>query len=1026
MNRLVSFRVLFLLAAFAVTIFTTATAERIPGEMGMTGIRPGTVEHCESASTPLEEFGYVWEMGYPYSKRSIGMKLVEPVMIGSAKIILDQMNKDGMKDALSAAETRNRFQVWVSDNNKSYRQVSALIEVKDSGSRRIIEAKGINTRCRYIKFVCDRDSKWCYGSAKPQSMIELQASPRESGEGDQVVLVPRAAQKPVKIDGRFDDPVWRDGSENILNYTLVPKAMVTMPNAGKTWFSAAYDNNFIYLAVRCDAAASAVAATPKTVPNSLDIFKTDRIEFFFSPDKNKKIIYQLAVNAAGSVTELLNGSPCSGIARAAVIPAGSGYQMEIAVDRKKLQELALVYLDALSSEINPDFWFFNLCREQPSLPEKERYCSWIYTGDSFQNTGALGMLLLSPPNEVLTKILDGAENSINARLKKANVRSAASDVTEVAELKKQLFKTVESQNSRGEQLKNSSAAAPEKLVEALDFTRQNLARIDQLLELLKTASFNFSPDKQKLGYVWYQVPVIERPAAKRLPANDEMIDKLFFSLAGDEGTYRRFSLFAGRELRDVELSWGALTDGAGHQIPASEIDVRIVEQWGPPEDADILTTDQRIKLEGWLKGYAAAPRFVAKIPAKSSKHFIVKVYAAPGQPAGKYTGNISIRTSAHANADLPLQVTVLPFDLKRSDRDLGFFDTACLPIPGGPAIGTYGAWRYNGLTTEDAMFREFRSLVKDGFNKMVLKDYALGPIDPEYTARRLKIAADAGFRKITIDGANEIPGITKGNPKNAAEKKDHEAACQRLGDNLKAIAKVSSRLGIDLYVAGLDEPRNDEQLALCRDIFAEAVKAGLKTEVTCIYEATARKLSNVDNMLILYSHNMNSPELLEKVRNGGTGYRRLGYYANNMGEQLNIIRLAFGWHLYKNNFQGNIPYAYYDLEYDWNPFLQRIPKRGASVAYYVFPTLDDPIPTLKYVASHEGINDLRYLETLDAGLKKCTDPVKAAKIRTELNKLLGQFEATNGGGATSRNFMLQDALYDRLRGEIQQLILKLY
>ena len=1026
MNSLAFFRVILLSVMFAITVSATAApSELIPGEMGFTGIRPGTVERCEAARTPLEEFGYAWEMGFPYSRRNIGMRLAEPSVISSAKITLVQMNPDGIRDAMSTVETQKRFQVWVSDDNASYRPVKADVQVKDSGTQRIIEAKGINTRCRYIKFVCDRDSKWCYGSAHPQQMIELRAAPRENGNGDHVVLVPDSVRSPIQIDGQFNESTWQKANQHLLNYTLVSRTMVTTPNTGKTGFAVAADMNFIYLSIRCDAATATVASTPKTSRNNSDIFKTDRIELFLSPDKEKKVIYQLAVNAAGAITELLNGSTCNDLARVVVMPVSSGYQIEIAIDRKKLQETALVYLDSLGSEVSSDFWYFNLCREQPSQPEKERYCSWIYTGDNFQNPDAMGMLVLEPPSAVLIKVLAAAENSIASRIKKAGVQMTVSDGAEVTKLKEQLFKIAASQRSMEEQLKKSSDSATEKLTTAMAFTRQNLVGVDRLLEELKIAAFNFSAEKQKLGYVWYQVPVIERPSPKRLPTERELIDELVFSLAGDEGTYRRFSLFAGREFHNVELSWEALKDNAGHQIPASDIDVRQVEQWGPPEDADILSTDQRIKLDGWLKGYAAAPRFVTKIPAKSSKHFIVKIYAAPKQSPGKYTGKISIRFGDNAVAELPLQVTVLPFDLKRSERDLGFFYTGNLPIPGGPAIGTYWAWRYNGLTTEEAMFREFRSLVKDGFNKMVIKDYAQGPIDPAYTTRMLKIAAAAGLRKISLDGANEIPGMCKVNPKNAGEKQEHETACRRLGDNLKTIAIVSRRLGIDLCVFGFDEPRNDEMLAVCRAICREAVKAGLKTDVTCIYEDTARKLPEIDHMILLYSHNMSSPEFLEKVRTGRSGYRSLMYYANTMGNQLNVVRLAFGWHLYKNNFQGNLPYAYYDLQYDWEPFLQRIPKRGASVAYYVFPTLDEPIPTLKYVAAQEGVNDLRYLETLDAGLKKCSDPAKAAKIRAEMNKMLEKFEATNSGGAGSRNFMLPEGVYDQLRDEIQQLLLKL-
>ncbi|MBI4025261.1 MAG: discoidin domain-containing protein [Verrucomicrobia bacterium] len=105
------------------------------------------------------------------------------------------------------------------------------------------------------------------------------------------------AQAPPAVDGRLDDPCWRQ-AKAITAFTLMNSAQpAQFPNSAYVVF----DDNAIYIGVRCEEPNVADIKTRLMPHDSDDVYRTDCIEIMLDPTLGKNDYYHFAVNASGSV-----------------------------------------------------------------------------------------------------------------------------------------------------------------------------------------------------------------------------------------------------------------------------------------------------------------------------------------------------------------------------------------------------------------------------------------------------------------------------------------------------------------------------------------------------------------------------------------------------------------------------------------------------------------------------------------------------------------------------------------------------
>jgi hypothetical protein len=114
-------------------------------------------------------------------------------------------------------------------------------------------------------------------------------------------------------------------------------------------------------------------------------------------------------------------------------------------------------------------------------------------------------------------------------------------------------------------------------------------------------------------------------------------------------------------------------------------------------------------------------------------------------------------------------------------------------------------------------------------------------------------------------------------------------------------------------------------------------------------------------------------------------------YANPQTPNENpfIYRRDYGWLLFKNNNDGTSTCAY-QLNPDqgasiWNDF--SVPVGKYRMHNLTYPTTNGVIDTIQYEGFREGINDMRYLATLQKAIKdyEVSKPTVAASAQTWIN-----------------------------------------
>jgi hypothetical protein len=370
-------------------------------------------------------------------------------------------------------------------------------------------------------------------------------------------------------------------------------------------------------------------------------------------------------------------------------------------------------------------------------------------------------------------------------------------------------------------------------------------------------------------------------------------------------------------------------------------------------------------------------------------------------------------------------VEVLPIRLEPTSKYVGFYSHQVIFQANGPAIGTRGAIFNNGLESNESFLESMRMLNQAGFNYINICDYAAGPIGVEYTANLLTLCRQAGFNKIGLMGSEHFFNAKSFLPENSDKLKESLAT---LASRYTQASSKAKELGFnEFYIYGFDEPHTDHGIAVCNEICRVAKAAQAKTIVACIFENVRLRLTNLDSILMSYmSMTSNANSFLDNISNGqGSNYQKNLYYANLTNEFLKESRLTYGWYLAKSKMDGNVAWALYYLHSDWEPFKDLSKDFPHATAYYVFPTKDKPIQTLKFLAACAGVNDMRYIETLNMAILESKDTAKAQAAKAKLDKMLETFEVYNDKGIYSNNFKVSAETYDTLQEQLQELIIQI-
>jgi len=462
-------------------------------------------------------------------------------------------------------------------------------------------------------------------------------------------------------------------------------------------------------------------------------------------------------------------------------------------------------------------------------------------------------------------------------------------------------------------------------------------------------------------------------------------------------------IFAARDLRGFRVIPRALEGPDGAVLPAAALDVRIIKWWYQGKGrtihassekelkAELLLYDDalvrvdRTKEANYLRstGPDGKQRYVlcsgtdsanladvrpkdaatlqpVDIPRGVVREFWITVHVPDGVPPGLYRGRLEWRADGGASGTVPIEVRVHPFKLAPPRLIYAIYYTGRLSPDDRPAIGCTRKSR-----------QQYRVEMQNLRNHGVLYPTSYQRWNPEILFRIFAIRREAGLPTDMFFNLGRTTGCPQTPEKLAALARDVRkwvAFCRKHGYR-------------DVYFYGIDEA-SGERLRAQRAAWKTVQEAGGKTFVAC-YLKTFEDMGGLLNCAVLAG-----PPRREEARKWHSVGSLIFCYANpQVGvEDPEVYRRNFGLLLWKNGYDGAMDFAYqYAFHHIWNDF-DDTRYRDHNFTY---PTVDGVVDTIQWEGFREGVDDVRYVTTLEQTIRKAraAHPALAESAQQWLNSI---------------------------------------
>lgn len=482
----------------------------------------------------------------------------------------------------------------------------------------------------------------------------------------------------------------------------------------------------------------------------------------------------------------------------------------------------------------------------------------------------------------------------------------------------------------------------------------------------------------------------QRLSPRRWPHDVPLLPLLSVTACPGEYEPATFSVYATKDLKKLTLSFSDLRSDQGDTLPASCIDPHVVKAWYQsgwniwPEGRRVLTPELLLKdddlvrvdydqernlvrdqgtreyvdvssanskhlkqpdEEGGFRPQDADELQPFDLSARNLKQFWLTVRVPEKAVPGLYRGTVMV-VAGHDSEELPIEVTVLPFELLPSRLDYAMYYGGRLD---GAGTSTFGSIR-----SEVQMRAELADLKAHG----IMYPTRYGPYDEHILRRTLELRRQAGFPNDRMFSTAR-PNLQAGRERAAITDPD---ALARLEEEVRRYVEICREFGYEqIYIYGVDEANG--QLLLDQLPSWEVVrKAGGE-----IFAAAREDAVDAVGGLIKVANRSYrpDPEEAEKWHKAGSVVYAYGNPQSGVSEPA-TYRRNFGLVLWEAGFDGAMEFEYAcNFEHVWNDF----DSKQYRDHKFVLPTVDGVIGTLQWEGFCEAIDDVRYMTTLEQALE---------------------------------------------------------
>ena len=844
----------------------------------------------------------------------------------------------------------------------------------------------------------------------------------------------RTDRAPV-VDGLLDEEGWKRAPA-LDDFTILDKGRAEMQTVGRVL----YDDSALTIAVDCqDVPGRKPEANVKFRDGSM--WEEDSIEIFLIPPESSVLArypagsryFQFGINALGTRYDGVgyDGSWDADWSAAVTMQEGS-WQAEI---RFPYSELGL-------TSSPKGVWILNLCRTRStSTPGRPEHSAWSPVEIGFHDVSHFGRIVVGEEKYslamvralVLREDLRASLELVALAMKKA--RNWIEPLPQNTPQKPGLLEKLAHIDLRVEGIASEITDADDKGLKALAASLP--PRIAALQDKMDKAVFQgqilaFARDMPRDGHLL----VLTGPAitnerftpGRSFPQSFRAAKVLSASACAGETESLTFVLYAFGPVQDIRVEASDLT-GEKAVIPSRSVDLRVVKYWyqagrelsrhmekptGPllvPElllkDDSLIVVDREAKRnfmrtpqglvdisdpKADLSGLAPRDRKELQpfdLQAGELKQIWVNIKVPVGTAVGSYRGSITVKPPNAPQIHLPLTLEVYPFTLLPPVIEYSIFYRGVLSRDGLPHIST----RKVQQLSEEQYLAQMKNLLDHG----VVSATSYQSRAPLFR-REMELRARAGLPKGSIYTYNP-----------ATNREQSKEELDRLQAEIRPWVQYARDEGYsELYIfAHPDEPGVEEAKAeVASAKAARAVGAKLFTAIgPGIYEEVARviDLSKILDLFVVAGPP--KAEMATAIHRGGG---RIMCYANpQVGmEEPRTYRRNYGIVLWKAGYDGTMNYAYqHAFGHEWNDWDDpdgTTSGEGHRDHMFAYSTMDGVIDTVQWEGFREAVDDVRYISTLLAAIKKAKKKEKKKKLAMAAEKWLSELDVNDDLDAVRR------------------------
>jgi len=430
-----------------------------------------------------------------------------------------------------------------------------------------------------------------------------------------------------------------------------------------------------------------------------------------------------------------------------------------------------------------------------------------------------------------------------------------------------------------------------------------------------------------------------------------------------------FAIHADKPLTNIRVTAGDLKSGGGGggSIPASAIDIRVVQVWyqagtwlyvrkeKPLLTPELLLKDDRLvridteKKVNILKMAKDAMRDADvlqpfDVQADTVKQVWVTVHVPADAKAGTYRGTIVVQPQGEDAIGIPVELRVLPFQLDEPNVICSMYYRGHTHRQPGNRLTTYEK-------TEEQLLADLKDMFAHGVTNPMTYSHPIGPkengsYDFTHLQRLFELRKQAGMSGGPLLMQN--------------------VSIQSPPELLKAMIAFAKKHGFtDVYFSAADEAKGDA-LVSQRAAMRQVHEIGGKIFVASYAYDSFQLVGDLLDMPVLAGPIAIDGTQLAAYR--ASGGQVLSYASPQGGiEEPILYRRNYGLVLWEAGYSGACTYAYqHAFGHAWDDFDDGH-WRDHIMAY---PTVDGVIPTVQWEGYREGYDDLRYMATLENLIEK--------------------------------------------------------